>query len=187
MGVRGRTGEAGVAFRETSTAVEKLDVFLNSWTFRSTEYVVDARRALADVLPTSARRPSMTGDHFRRRAATKTQHDSRSRVLDTDLSQTVPSSSGSPRMTNSKVPKVPTFGTDAMSPPVQTTTRSEFLHDIVSVHIGRTVPQRLYSVYYSVLASHPRAPVTAGGFGRIGETRGRFRRGDRSSREKNYL
>jgi hypothetical protein len=122
----GQTEKARVAFRETSTAVEKLDVFLNSWTFRSTEYVVDARRALADVLPTSARRPSMTGDHFRRRAATKTQHDSRSRVLDTDLSQTVPSSSGSPRMTNSKVPKVPTFETDAMSPPVQTTTRSEF-------------------------------------------------------------
>ena len=68
----GQTEKAKVALREKTASVEDLDVFILRSRLRAAESVDDTRRALEDVLPPSASRPSLAGHRLRGASATRT-------------------------------------------------------------------------------------------------------------------
>lgn len=68
----GQTEKAKVALREKTASVEDLDVFIRRTRIRAAESVDDTRRALEDVLPPSASRPSLAGHRLRGASATRT-------------------------------------------------------------------------------------------------------------------
>ena len=68
----GQTEKAKVALREKTASVEDLDAFIRRSRLRAAESVDDTRRALEDVLPTSASRPSLAGHRLRGASATDT-------------------------------------------------------------------------------------------------------------------
>jgi hypothetical protein len=68
----GQTEKAKVALREKTASVEDLDAFIRRSRLRAAESVDDTRRALEDVLPPSASRPSLAGHRLRGASATRT-------------------------------------------------------------------------------------------------------------------
>ena len=60
-----------MALREKTASVEDLDAFIRRSRLRAAESVDDTRRALEDVLPTSASRPSLAGHRLRGASATR--------------------------------------------------------------------------------------------------------------------
>lgn len=68
----GQTEKAKVALREKTASVEDLDAFIRRSRLRAAESVDDTRRALEDVLPLSASRPSLAGHRLRGASATRT-------------------------------------------------------------------------------------------------------------------
>ena len=61
----GQTEKAKVALREKTASVGDLDAFIRRSRLRAAESVDDTRRALEDVLPASASRPSLAGHRLR--------------------------------------------------------------------------------------------------------------------------